>query len=188
MSKFRYLFATFLLLSFGALITTSCNDDDDDWSDYEDWRIANEEFFDQQKFLIEDGKNFYQTVNPSWNPSAQILMRYLNDRSKTEGNLSPLLTSTVDVKYIGRLYNGEAFDSSYTNTASYGDSLFRTTASSVIQGWTIALMNMRVGDSVRIVIPYKLGYGSSGSGSINPYSTLVFDVKLVDIPYYEVRP
>ena len=115
-------------------------------------------------------------------------MRYLNDRSKTVGNLSPMLTSTVDVKYIGRLYNDVPFDSSFTNTASYGDSLFRTTPGEVIQGWTIALMNMRVGDSARIIIPYMLGYGASGSGSIPPYSTLVFDVKLVDIPYYEVRP
>lgn len=117
-----------------------------------------------------------------------MLIRYLNDRSKTEGNLSPLLTSTVDVKYIGRLYNGVPFDSSFRNVASYGDSLMRTTPGSLIQGWTIALMNMRVGDSARIVIPYNLGYGSSNSGVIKPYSTLVFDLKLVDIPYYEVRP
>ena len=58
----------------------------------------------------------------------------------------------------------------------------------MIEGWKIALVNMRVGDSVRVVIPYKLGYGASGSGAIPPYSTLVFDMKLVDIPYYEVRP
>lgn len=184
MSKFRLFFALFLLTSLGAVITTSCDDDDNVWDDYKEWRIANEEFFDEQRFMMENGVNVYQTVTPAWNPSAQILMRYLNDRSKTEGNLTPLLTSTVDVKYIGRLYNGVAFDSSYTNT----DSIFTTTPGSVIQGWTIALMNMRVGDSARIVIPYKLAYGSSGSGAISPYSTLVFDVKLVDIPYYEVRP
>lgn len=187
MSKFRLLFTLFILTSIGGMLTTSCNDDNT-WDDYKEWRVANEEFFDEQHFLMEDGKNVYQTVTPTWNSGATILMRYLNDRKLTEGNLSPMLTSTVDVKYIGRLYNGVAFDSSYRNTASYGDSLFRTTPGSVIQGWTIALMNMRVGDSARIVIPYVLGYGASGSGSISPYSTLVFDVKLVDIPYYEVRP
>ena len=92
------------------------------------------------------------------------------------------------MKYIGRLYNDVPFDSSYLQTASYGDSLFRTQPSSVIQGWTIALLDMRVGDSARVVIPYNLGYGSSGSGVIPPYSTLVFDMKLVDIPFFEVRP
>ncbi len=188
MAKFRLFFTLFILTSLAGMFTTSCGDDDNVWDDYKEWRIANEEFYDEQRFLIEDGANVYQTVIPSWNPSANILMRYLNDRKQTEGNLSPLLTSTVDVKYIGRLYNGVAFDSSYRLTASYGDSIFRTTPGSVIQGWTIALMNMRVGDSARIVIPYNMGYGSSGSGAISPYSTLVFDVKLVDIPYYEVRP
>ncbi len=113
-------------------------------------------------------ENIYQTLTPAWNTSANVLIRYLNDRSKTVGNLSPMLNSTVDVKYIGRLYNDVPFDSSYLQTASYGDSLFRTQPSSVIQGWTIALLDMRVGDSARVVIPYNLGYGSSGSGVIPP--------------------
>lgn len=189
MSKIINIITLFLFGSILGVAVTSCdNDGSDTWSDYKDWRIANENYFDEQRFLMEDGANVYQTISPAWNTSAQILMRYLNDRSKTEGNLSPMLTSTVDVKYIGRLYNGVAFDSSYINTASYGDSLFRTTPDGVIQGWTIALLNMRVGDSARIVIPYGLGYGVSGSGSISPFSTLIFDVKLVDIPFYEVRP
>lgn len=180
-----------VLLAIGMLMPlASCNDDDetkDTWSYYEDWRNANEEFFKEQQYLLVDGRNYYQTLTPAWNSSAQILIRYLNDRSKTEGNLSPLLTSVVDVKYIGRLYNDVAFDSSYTQTA-YGDSIYRTAVSNVIDGWTIALMDMRCGDSARIVIPYALAYGSQTVGVISPYSTLVFDVKLVDIPFYEVRP
>ena len=116
-----------------------------------------------------------------------MLIRYLNDRSLTAGNLSPLLTSTVDVKYIGRLYTGEAFDSSYNQKAN-GDSIFRTSLTGLIQGWQIALVNMNVGDSVEIIIPYNMGYGGSQTGIIKPYSTLIFNLKLVDIPYYEVRP
>ncbi len=169
---------------------SSCNDDNDVWDKYENWRIANEEFFNEQRYMTENGANVYQVLSPTWNSSATVLIRYLNDRSKTVGNLSPMLTSTVAVKYIGRLYNGVPFDSSYLQPATpYGDSLFLTTPGSVIQGWTIALMDMRVGDSARVVIPYNLAYGSSGSGAlISPYSTLVFDMKLVDIPFYEVRP
>jgi len=172
-----------------ALLTASCNDDDNVWEDYADWREANTTFYDEQRFeLTPEGQNYYETLSPAWNSSANILVRYLSDRSKTVGNLSPMLTSTVDVKYIGRLYNGVAFDSSFTKTASYGDSLMRGQVSSFIEGWKIALTSMRVGDSIRVVIPYKLGYGSTGSGTIPPYSTLVFDIKLVDVPYYEVRP
>ena len=91
------------------------------------------------------------------------------------------------MKYIGRLYNGEAFDSSY-NLKVNGDSIFRTSLTSLIQGWQIALVNIHVGDSVEIVLPYNMGYGTTQSGIIKPYSTLIFNLKLVDIPYYEVRP
>ena len=110
-------------------------------------------------------------------------MHYFNDRSLTEGNLTPLSTSTVSVKYIGRLYNNEPFDSSYLAT----DSLFTTKVGDVISGWGIALQHMRVGDSVRVVIPYQQAYGATQSGSILPYSNLQFDIKLVDIPLYETK-
>lgn len=178
-----------MLVVAAVALLTACNDDDNPWETYADWRKANTEYYDGLRFeLDEQGQNAYRTLIPDWNPSANILIKYLNDRSKTVGNLSPMLTSTVDVKYIGRLYNGVAFDSSYTATASYGDSLLRAQPVNLIQGWQIALLDMRVGDSARVVIPYKLGYGVSGSGSIPPYSTLVFDLKLVGIPAYETRP
>ena len=60
--------------------------------------------------------------------------------------------------------------------------------SGVIDGWQIALMNMHVGDTVQIVVPYQSGYGSTSTGKIQPYSALRFNVRLVDIPAYEVRP
>lgn len=177
-----------IALVVAALASTlvSCNDDDNNWDKYKEWRELNDEFFDEQKYLMEDGRNYYQTITPAWNSAAQVLIRFLNDRSATEGNLSPLLTSTVDVKYRGELCDGTPFDSSYLQTA-YGDSIFRTKVSGVISGWTIALQNMRVGDSARVIVPYPLAYGSSTTSGLLPYSTLVFDIKLVDIPYYEVR-
>ena len=184
-----------LLLAIAFVVTlgvaTACSDKDDiskTWDEYEVWRKANDEFFNTKRLsILPNGQPEYESLIPEWNGTAQVLIRYLNDRSKTIGNLSPLYNSTVDVKYIGRLYNGTAFDSSYLQT-QYGDSIFRTAVNSVVPGWTIALQNMRCGDSVEVVIPYTLGYGSQVTGAIYPYSTLVFNIKLVDIPYYEVRP
>jgi FKBP-type peptidyl-prolyl cis-trans isomerase FklB len=115
-------------------------------------------------------------------------MHWFNDRSKTAGNLQPYYTSTVDVKYIGRLYNDEAFDSSYLLTETYGDSIYRTKVTAVISGWTIALQEMHVGDSVEVIIPYQSAYGLSGSGTaVLPFSNLKFNIKLVDIPYWEIN-
>ncbi len=95
-----------------------------------------------------------------------------------------MLTSTVSTKYIGRLYDNTPVDSSYNRT----DAIFTARVSSLIQGWQMALMNMHVGDTVQMVIPYELGYGSSLTGSIYPYSALRFNMRLADIPYYETRP
>ena len=173
-------------LAVAGLALTSCGDDDKStWEQYKDWRQANIDFFEAEKYRItESGVNEYTPLTPAWNIGSQILVKYLSDRSKTEGNLSPLLTSTVKVKYIGRLYNNVAFDSSYLMT----DSVLETSVGDVIAGWTTALQYMRVGDSARVVIPYSMAYGASGSGSIPPYSTLVFDMKLTDIVDYEAKP
>ena len=97
----------------------------------------------------------------------------------------PAYLSDISPTGARHLYNDVAFDSSYLRPDSV--SLFNV--SEVVPGWTTALQYMRVGDSARIVLPYMQAYGVSGSssGSIPPYSTLVFNLKLVDIVDYE-RP
>ncbi len=180
-----------IILSLGVFLAcaVSCGtggDDSDTWDDYKDWREANEAWLDEQAAITNaDGSAYYERVAPDWNPSAYVLMHWFNDRSLTAGNLKPYSTSTVDVKYYGRLYNDEPFDSSYAQT-SYGDSIYRTQLSNVITGWMIAVTQMSVGDSVEVLIPYQQGYNASSSGVIKPYSALKFGIKLVDIPYLEI--
>ena len=111
-------------------------------------------------------------------------MRWLNDRSKTEENLTPLYTSSVSVKYKGWLYDGTPFDSSYLAT----DSVVTMNLKSLIPGWVIAMEHMKVGDTVEVLVPYESGYGTSSIGAILPYSVLRFEIELRDIPAYEVRP
>lgn len=176
----------FILPALIAIIAglAACNNDST-WNDYSEWRQANEKWLAQQGTLLdENGELFYTRVVPQWNKSAYVYIHYFNDRSLTEGNLSPLYTSTISVKYKGRLYNDEPFDSSYLNT----DSLFTSNLTGLISGWAIALEKMRVGDSARVIVPYQQGYGTTSTGSIPPYSALQFDIKLVDIPYYELKP
>lgn len=157
------------------------------WDAYETWRKENNEWYNAKRELKNaDGTPYYKTLSPEWYPESGVLIHYFNDRKLTEGNLSPLMTSTVDMVYIGRLYNDTIFDSSYSNTASYGDSIFRTQPNSVIDGWQIALNDMRVGDTCEVIIPYPQAYGSSGQGSIPPYSALRFNMKLVRIAAYEI--
>ncbi|MDE6267130.1 MAG: FKBP-type peptidyl-prolyl cis-trans isomerase [Muribaculaceae bacterium] len=184
MRKLVYLIFFFPLFIAG--ISTSCSDDDnsDIWNDYKDWREKNDAWLTQQAALSDpSGKAYYKRIVPSWNPGVYVLMHNFSDPAVTEGNLVPLMSSTVTVKYKGELYNSVPFDSSYTRV----DSLYTTKLTNVIEGWQIALQYMHVGDSVDVVIPYFAAYGTAGSASIPPYSALKFSIKLVDIPGYEKR-
>lgn len=167
--------------------STSCVSDDN-WDAYEEWRNTNNAWYLRMVDTLDaQGNKYYSQLSPVWNPGSGVLVHYFNDRKETEGNLSPLITSTIDVKYKGMYYNGAAFDSSYTLMAAYGDSIYRTRLSDVIVGWQIALSSMHVGDSVDIVVPYPVAYGENGYSSIPPFSTLRFLIKLVDIPAYEIE-
>ena len=90
---------------------------------------------------------------------------------------SPKANSIVKVNYEGRLIDGTVFDSSIARnqTAEFQ-------VSQVIQGWTEGLQLMKEGAEYRFFIPAQLGYGQIGSGDvIEPNSTLIFDVELIEI-------
>ena len=53
--------------------------------------------------------------------------------------------------------------------------------SRTIQGWVEALPLMTVGSKWELYIPPDLAYGPTGTESIPPNSTLVFEVELLDI-------
>lgn len=88
----------------------------------------------------------------------------------------PANDSRVKVNYKGTLIDGTEFDSSYKNNEP---STFR--ANQVIKGWTEALTMMPVGSKWELYIPQDLAYGSKDQGQIKPFSTLIFEVELVDI-------
>lgn len=183
-------FFSYILCMAAIISLPSCNLDDNDKQQevYDNWRELNEAFMnDMAGKLGSDGQKLYTKVVPAWNTNAYVLMRWFNDTAETRGNLRPLYTSTIDCKYHGRLYDDVPFDSSYLNV-SPADSIFRTKLSNVISGWTIAFERMHVGDSVEVIIPYTQGYGSQWSGSIPPYSSLIFNIKFTDVVAEYIRP
>ncbi len=85
--------------------------------------------------------------------------------------------ATVRVHYTGRLDNGSVFDTSLRREPLE----FPLGKGQVIKGWEEGVAGMKVGGVRTLVIPSKLGYGSSGSGPIPPNATLHFDVELVSV-------
>lgn len=177
MKKFFY---TVIMAAMAVTMLDSClgNNVEDQ---YKEWRENNDEWYARQ---AQSGQ--YTTVTAPWDPSAQVLMRWHNDTMLTMGNIKPLITSTVDVKYHLRLYDGTPVDSSYY-LLSPADSIYRTRVNANVEGWMIALTRMHVGDSCTVIVPYQQGYGSTKRSDINPYSMLIFDMKLVDVYKYKVN-
>jgi FKBP-type peptidyl-prolyl cis-trans isomerase FklB len=89
----------------------------------------------------------------------------------------PTIENTVKVHYVGTLIDGTEFDSSIERNepATFP-------VSGVIPGWIEALQLMPVGSKFKLYIPEDLAYGESGAGEvIKPYSTLIFEIELIEI-------
>ncbi|EOE6862316.1 FKBP-type peptidyl-prolyl cis-trans isomerase [Cronobacter dublinensis] len=89
----------------------------------------------------------------------------------------PSRKDRVRVHYTGKLIDGTVFDSSVAR----GEPA-EFPVSGVIAGWIEALTLMPVGSKWELTIPHNLAYGERGAGaSIPPFSTLVFEVELLEI-------
>ena len=88
----------------------------------------------------------------------------------------PAASDRVRVHYRGTLLDGQEFDSSYTRGEPATFVL-----NQVIPGWTEGLQLMPVGSKYKFYIPSDLAYGPQGGRSIEPNSTLIFEVELLGI-------
>ena len=134
-----------------------------------DWKTQNDIWLQQNILDHEGDKNFHVTES-----GLQYLV--INEGILTDAR--PDAESIVYIDYSGRLITGVEFDS--------GESV-EFDISSIITGLAEGLKHMhRTGDFI-FYIPQDLAYGSEGSGSegnmyfIPPYSTLIFEVHLVDL-------
>jgi FKBP-type peptidyl-prolyl cis-trans isomerase FkpA len=88
----------------------------------------------------------------------------------------PKATDTVKVNYLGTLLDGTEFDSSYARNKPASFPLNR-----VIKGWTEGVQLMGVGAKYKFYVPSNLAYGARSTGKIASYSTLIFEVELLDV-------
>ncbi len=114
---------------------------------------------------------------------------------KGEGG-KPKIGQKVLVNYAGYLEDGSLFDSNYEEVArkynKYDDRrkagggynavpMDYSPEAQLIAGFKEGLMNMNIGDKVRLFIPSHLGYGEQGGGPIPPNADLIFDLEITDI-------
>ena len=91
--------------------------------------------------------------------------------------LTPKVTDTVKVHYLGTLIDGTVFDS----TAKQGDPL-TIGLDKMSKCWVEGMQQMKVGSKSKLVCPSDLAYRDKGMPPlIKPGATLVFEVELLEI-------
>ncbi len=86
----------------------------------------------------------------------------------------------ISIHYYGWLSaSGKLFDSSHSSGAPY---TFVLGKGKSIPGWTEALLTMKKGDKVILVVPPSLAYGEQGVPElVPPNSTLVYYLELINV-------
>lgn len=97
--------------------------------------------------------------------------KVINEGSGT----SPKASDVVMVNYEGKLIDGTVFDSSYERGEPVEFPL-----NEVIPGWTEGVQLMKPGAKYEFYIPAELAYGETGNAEIEPNSTLIFTVELLN--------
>jgi len=124
-------------------------------------------------------------LNQNQNNSTNYEIQGMKIEILKEGNGEATKTGdTVSVDYVGTFIEGNAttgriFDSSIERGQPFQ---FTLGQNSVIQGWELGVIGMKVGEKRKLTIPPELAYGSSGAGGvIPPNATLIFEIGLLSI-------
>ena len=170
----------------------SCSEEDATEDEYANWQERNETFFATLQDSLTRGngtwlrlKSFSLDQTIEGQPTDYIYAKMLVQSAvQTE---SPKYTDSVRVSYQGSILptttypEGYIFDTTVYNEYNIATaSTAKLLTSNTVAGFSTALQHMHRGDRWRVYIPHQLGYGSTVKTGIPAYSTLIFDLTLVD--------
>ena len=197
---------TFYLLAVALLaVAFAACEETEEVGRYDNWRARNDAFIDSLAQVFEQGTDpALQRFNLFVNSSDYI---YYKSKTPVESEAQntdpevyghrPVYGTTVRVYYKGVNMLGERFDGFYgdnPNIDSDGEvnvnegetNPVSFSMSALVTGWQEALQRMTVGERWEVFIPWEYGYGSrdredtSGNVTVRAYSTLIFDIQLLD--------
>lgn len=130
------------------------------------------------------GKRDYIQANRDWleakarEEGVKALPKGIYYRVLAEGRndgIHPGPRSVVTAHYTGWTIDGKEFDS------SRGGIPVAFRLNELIEGWTIAMQQMCIGDRWEIYLPAEMGYGRCSQPGIPGGSTLIFEIELFGI-------
>jgi len=181
------LLATLLLLPPATAVVSCSEQEDVEADEYANWRQRNEEYLSTVAARCQRLKSY--SKDPATEGAIDDYV-YYEVLEQGDGTDSPYYTDSVRISYRGRLIptvsypEGYVFDQTYSGTFDW-----RTTSTAVskvsgyVEGFATALLYMHRGDRWRLYIPQRMGYGTTEKTGIPAYSTLVFDVALIDFSH-----
>lgn len=120
-----------------------------------------------------------QENNKSMSESTQEITELKKEILKQGSGPEAKSGDTVQVHYTGTLTDGTKFDSSLDRGQPF---TFHLGAGEVIKGWDQGVAGMKVGEKVKLTIPYQMAYGENGYPPVIPAkATLIFEVELLKI-------
>lgn len=213
MNKFFSYLLLLLLVIAPAMTGCNSSDSSVDYTQYYSWRNRNNEFmsrlqtsaatYGSSTFFADSVKSLAEPY--SFYPTFYHVLEAADEEAlRAKGRwFTPYYTSTLKTHYtlfdtksvLNRLDNidltdkeavEEVFTDGKTKTIQEREIEFYEsfTPASVIVGWGDVLQRMHEGDSWIVAIPWFLGYGQTGASDIDPYSTLFFHIKLVEITWW----
>lgn len=93
----------------------------------------------------------------------------------------PKTGDTLTVGYAAYFSDGYLFDSSIWHNTTDSTYTFVLGNPPMIQGWDDGMKVINKNAKVQLIVPSEFAYGSSGSGIVKPFQTLVFVVSMKDI-------
>lgn len=99
-----------------------------------------------------------------------ILLEAGDGRQIKTGNL-------VTIDYAASFIDGSVFNSTFDRNKPFR---FVVGKKEVIDGLDQAVKEMKIGEHSIVIIPFNLGYGDQKYKSIPPFSTLIFEIKILN--------
>lgn len=155
--------ATLVLLVCAGLLIAACGDDSSG-SDSEPTAATTAEKRPEPK------------IEPGEGPEPQELV--IEDRIEGTGVAAePGDELTID--YLGARYKtGESFTTTWNGSEPLS---FVLGENEVFRGWEIGLEGMKVGGRRELTVPPELHYGREGYGQVDPNTTLVYVIDLLEV-------
>jgi FKBP-type peptidyl-prolyl cis-trans isomerase len=95
-----------------------------------------------------------------------------------DGNgYSPTHENIVRIKYFSTLIDGTSVEGS---PAQPIEKEFRIGDTKLLKGFEEGLLMMRKGGHYSLILPSSLAYGDQAHGNLPPYTTLIYDVELIE--------